>query len=89
MSNIVEVDFGVDKPNPDQLYDDLMPIIDQMVEVACKDVGEEVGCLLVQSIAQSLHKIGEMLEEQIEITDEVELTLESGQTVSLEVEEKE
>ena len=89
MSNIVEVDFGVDKPNPDQLYDDLMPIIDQMVEVACKDVGEEVGCLLVQSIAQSLHKIGEMLEEQIEITDEVELTLESGQTVSLELEEKE
>ena len=88
MSNIVEVDFGVDKPNPDQLYDDLMPIIDQMVEVACKDVGEEVGCLLVQSIAQSLHKIGEMLEEQIEITDEVELTLESGQTVSLELEEK-
>ena len=64
-------------------------IIDQMVEVACKDVGEEVGCLLVQSIAQSLHKIGEMLEEQIEITDEVELTLESGQTVSLELEEKE
>ena len=89
MSNIVEVDFGADKPTPDQLYDDLMPIIDQMVEVACKDVGEEVGCLLVQSIAQSLHKIGEMLEEQIEITDEVELTLESGQTVSLELEEKE
>ena len=89
MSNIVEVDFGADKPNPDQLYDDLMPIIDQMVEVACKDVGEEVGCLLVQSIAQSLHKIGEMLEEQIEITDEVELTLESGQAVSLELEEKE
>ena len=89
MSNIVEVDFGVDKPNPDQLYDDLMPIIDQMVEVACKDVGEEVGCLLVQSIAQSLHKIGEMLEEQIEITDGVELTLENGQTVSVELEEKE
>ena len=43
----------------------------------------------VESIKKGLAKKPEMLEEQIEITDEGELTLESGQTVSLELEEKE
>ena len=82
MSKIVQVEFGAKQlPDPDKLYTDLAPIIEEMVEIACNNLGEELGCLLVQSISTSLYRLGDMLDEQIVIENQVEIKMESGDTV--------
>ena len=88
MSNVIPVAFGKEPENPDKLYNELEPIINELVETACRNLGEEEGCLLVRSISIALNKLSSMLDDQVEIVDEIQLTLEDGTQAQLDNEQE-
>jgi len=84
MSKIIKADFGGNPvPNIDKLYNDLVPLLEEMTDIACESLGEEQGCLFIQTLSDSIHKIADKLAAQVEITQHIELFMENGDTVSI------
>ena len=84
MNNVIKADFGGNpEPDIDKLYDDLDPILDDLTEVACNSLGEEEGCLLVQALSEAIHRVAEKLASKVEVTQNIELSMENGDTISI------
>ena len=82
MNNVIKADFGGNpEPDIDKLYDDLDPILDDLTEVACDSLGEEEGCLFVQALSEAIHRVADKLASKVEVTQNVELSMENGDTV--------
>ena len=89
MSNIIQADFGRGiLPNEDRFIEELQPLLDDMTDVACDNLGEELGFLLIQSLCVSLGKIAENLSEQLENKKNYILTMENGDIIDLDLEKK-
>lgn len=90
MSKVIKGDFGGNPvPNIDKLYDDLVPLLEEMTDIACESLGEEQGCLFIQTLSDSIHKIADKLAAQVEITQHIELCMENGDIVDLTLETNE
>ena len=82
MNNVIKADFGGNpEPDIDKLYDDLDPILDDLAEVACESLGEEEGCLFVQALSEAIHRVADKLASKVEVTQNIELSMENGDTV--------
>ena len=90
MSNIIEVQFGKGiLPNEDEYVEELQPLLEDLVDVSCNNYGEELGCLMIESLCLSLDKIREKLSEQIENNKKYILTMENGDIIDLTLETNE
>jgi len=90
MSKVIKGDFGGNPvPNIDKLYDDLVPLLEDMTDIACESLGEEQGCLFIQTLSDSIHKIADKLAAQVEITQHIELRTENGDIIDLTLETNE
>ena len=82
MNNVIKADFGGNpEPDIDKLYDDLAPILDDLTEVDCDSLGEEEGCLFVQALSEAIHRVADKLASKVEVTQNIELSMENGDTV--------
>ena len=82
MSNVIEVQFGRGiLPNEDKFVEELQPLLEDMVDAACSNYGEELGTLMVESLCLSLDKIRQKLVEQIEKEKKYILTMENGDII--------
>ena len=82
MNNVIQGNFGGNSDlNLDKLYDDLDPILDDLAEVACESLGEEEGCLFVQALSEAIHRVADKLASKVEVTQNIELSMESGDTI--------
>ena len=82
MNNVIQGDFGGNPTlNLDKLYDDLDPILNELTEVACDSLGEEEGCLFVQALSEAIHRVANKLASKVEVTQNIELSMESGDTI--------
>ena len=87
MSNVIEVQFGRGiLPDEDKFVDELQPLLEDMVDASCSNYGEELGCLMVESLCLSLDKIRQKLIEQIEKEKKYILTMENGDIIDLTLE---
>ena len=83
-NKIIQANFGGNPElNVDKLYNDLDPILDELADVACRSLGEEGGCLFIQALSDSIHKVGDKLASKVEITQNIELSMENGDTVMI------
>tara|TARA_B100000809_G_scaffold240576_1_gene263017 strand:- start:257 stop:529 length:273 start_codon:yes stop_codon:yes gene_type:complete len=90
MSNVIEVQFGKGiLPDEDEYVNELQPLLEDMVEVSCDNYGEELGCLMIESLCLSLEKIRQKLSEQIENKKKYILTMENGDIIDLTLETNE
>ena len=90
MSNVIEVQFGKGiLPDVDTYVEELQPLLEDMVEVSCDYFGEELGCLMIESLCLSLEKIRQKLSEQIENKKKYILTMENGDIIDLTLETNE
>ena len=90
MSNVIEVQFGKGiLPDEDEYVSELQPLLEDMVEVSCDNYGEELGCLMIESLCLSLEKIRQKLSEQIENKKKYILTMENGDIIDLTLETNE
>ena len=90
MSNVIEVQFGKGiLPDEDTYVEELQPLLEDMVEVSCDNYGEELGCLMIESLCLSLDKIRQKLSEQIENKKKYILTMENGDIIDLTLETNE
>ena len=90
MSNVIEVQFGKGiLPDEDTYVEELQPLLEDMVEVSCDNYGEELGCLMIESLCLSLEKIRQKLSEQIENKKKYILTMENGDIIDLTLETNE
>ena len=84
MNNVIKADFGGNSDlDVDKLYDDLDPILDDLAEVACESLGEEEGCLFVQALSEAIHRVADKLASKVEVTQNIELSMENGDTISI------
>ena len=82
MNNVIKADFGGNpEPDIDKLYDDLDPILDDLADTACASLGEEEGCLFVQALSEAIHRVADKLASKVEVTQNIELSMENGDTV--------
>ena len=82
MNNVIKADFGGNpEPDIDKLYDDLDPILNDLTDTACASLGEEEGCLFVQALSEAIHKVADKLASKVEVTQNIELSMENGDTV--------
>ena len=82
MNNVIQGNFGGNPDlNVDKLYNDLDPILDDLVEVACDSLGEEEGCLFVEALSEAIHRVADKLASKVEVTQNIELSMENGDTV--------
>ena len=89
MSNVIQVNFGKGiLPDEDEYVEELQPILEDMVEASCKNYGEELGCIIIESLCLSLDKIREKLSEQIESKKKYILTMENGDIIDLNLEKE-
>jgi len=89
MSNVIQVNFGKGiLPDEDEYVEELQPILEDMVEASCKNYGEELGCMIIESLCLSLDKIREKLSEQIESKKKYILTMENGDIIDLNLEKE-
>ena len=87
MSNVIEVQFGRGiLPDEDKFVGELQPLLEDMVDAACNNYGEELGCMMIESLCLSLDKIREKLSEQIENNKKYILTMENGDIIDLTLE---
>ena len=90
MNNVIEVEFGKGiLPNEDDFVEELQPLLEDMVDASCNNYGEELGCLMVESLCLSLDKIRQKLSEQIENKKKYILTMENGDIIDLTLETNE
>ena len=90
MSNVIEVQFGRGiLPDEDKFVEELQPLLEEMVDASCSNYGEELGCLMVESLCLSLDKIRQKLIEQIEKEKKYILTMENGDIIDLNLETNE
>ena len=90
MSNVIEVQFGKGLlPNEDEFVEEIQPLIEEMVESSCNSYGDELGCLMIESLCLSLDKIREKLLEQIENKKKYILTMENGDIIDVTLENNE
>mgnify|MGYP003136719324 CR=1 FL=1 len=81
-NNVIKADFGGNPElNIDKLYNDLDPILNELTDVACNSLGEEEGCLYIQALSESIHKVADKLASKVEVTQNVELSMENGDTI--------
>ena len=87
MSNVIEVQFGKGiLPNEDDFVEELQPLLEDMVDAACNNYGEELGGMMIESLCLSLDKIREKLSEQLENNKKYILTMENGDIIDLTLE---
>ena len=87
MSNVIQVKFGRGiLPNEDDFVEELQPLLEDMVDASCSNYGEELGCLMIESLCLSLDKIRQKLIEQIENEKKYILTMENGDIIDLTLE---
>ena len=90
MSNVIEVQFGRGiLPDEDEYVEELQPLLEGMVDASCNNYGEELGCLMIESLCLSLDKIRQKLSEQIENKKKYILTMENGDIIDLTLETNE
>jgi len=90
MSNVIEVKFGKGiLPNEDDFVKELEPLLEDMVTSSCNNYGEELGCMMIESLCLSLDKIREKLSEQIENKKKYILTMENGDIIDIILENDE
>ena len=90
MSNIIQVQFGKGiLPNEDEFVEELQPLLEDMVDASCSNYGEELGCMMIESLCLSLDKIRQKLSEQIENKKKYILTMENGDIIDLTLETNE
>ena len=90
MSNVIEVQFGKGIiPNEEGFVEELQPLLEDMVDAACNNYGEELGCIMIESLYLSLDKIRQKLSEQIENNKKYILTMENGDIIDLTLETNE
>jgi len=90
MSNIIEVQFGRGiLPDEDKYVEELQPLLEDMVDASCNNYGEELGCLMVESLCLSLDKIRQKLSEQIENKKKYILSMENGDIIDVTLETNE
>jgi len=83
-NNVIKADFGGNPElNVDKLYNDLDPILNELTDVACNSLGEEVGCLYVQALSDSIHKVADKLASKVEVSQDIELSMENGDTITI------
>ena len=81
-NNVIKVDFGGNPElNIDKIYNDLDPILNELTDVACNSLGEEEGCLYIQALSESIHKVADKLASKVEVTQNIELSMENGDTI--------
>ena len=81
-NNVIKADFGGNpEPDVDKLYNDLDPILNELTDVACRSLGEEEGCLFIQALSDSIHRVADKLASKVEITRNIELSMDNGDTV--------
>ena len=87
MSNVIQVKFGRGiLPNEDDFVEELQPLLEDMVDASCSNYGEELGCLMIESLCLSLDKIRQKLIEQIENEKKYILTMENGDIIDFTLE---
>ena len=87
MSNVIEVQFGRGiLPDEAKFVEELQPLLEDMVDAACNNYGEELGCIMIESLCLSLDKIRQKLSEQIENKKKYILTMENGDIIDLTLE---
>ena len=87
MSNVIEVQFGKGVlPDEDEFVNELQPLLEDMVNSSCNNYGEELGCLVIESLCLSLDKIREKLSQQIENKKKYILTMENGDIIEIALE---
>ena len=87
MSNVIEVQFGKGVlPDEDEFVNELQPLLEDMVNSSCNNYGEELGCLMIESLCLSLDKIREKLSQQIENKKKYILTMENGDIIEIALE---
>ena len=90
MSNVIEVEFGKGiLPNEDAFVEELQPLLEDMVDSSCNNYGEELGCMMIESLCLSLDKIRQKLSEQIENKKKYILTMENGDIIDVTLETNE
>ena len=90
MSNVIEVQFGRGiLPDEDKFVDELQPLLEDMVDAACSNYGEELGTLMIESLCLSLDKIRQKLIKQIEREKKYILTMENGDIIDVTLETNE
>ena len=90
MSNVIEVQFGRGiLPDEAKFVEELQPLLEDMVDAACNNYGEELGCIMIESLCLSLDKIRQKLSEQIENKKKYILTMENGDIIDLTLETNE
>ena len=83
MSKVIHADFGSALPNTDRFIDEIQPLLEELVDVACGNLGEELGCLMIQSICTSMSMIVANLSDCIEDKEKYILNMENGDIIDI------
>jgi hypothetical protein len=89
-NNVIKADFGGNPElNIDKLYNDLDPILNELTDVACNSLGEEEGCLYIQALSESIHKVADKLASKVEVKQNIVLSMDNGDIIDLSLETNE
>jgi len=88
MSKVIHADFGSALPNTDRFIEELQPILEDLVDVACNTLGEELGCLMIQSICTSMSMMVANLSECIDDKEKYVLNMDNGDIIDITLENK-
>ena len=83
MSKVIHADFGSALPNTDRFIDEIQPLLEELVDVACGNLGEELGCLMIQSICTSMSMMVANLSDCIEDKEKYILNMENGDIIDI------
>ena len=83
MSKVIHADFGSALPNTDRFIDEIQPLLEELVDVACGNLGEELGCLMIQSICTSMSMMVANVSDCIEDKEKYIINMENGDIIDI------
>ena len=89
MGKIIKAEFGSGRlPDEENFIEEVHPILEDLIEVAHRNLGDHLGGLMIHTLCLSMSKMVDMLSQHIDSEEKYILTMDNGDIIDINLEPK-
>tara|TARA_R100001443_G_scaffold117268_1_gene140999 strand:- start:8062 stop:8334 length:273 start_codon:yes stop_codon:yes gene_type:complete len=87
MVKVIQANFGKNTlPDEENFIGEVQPILEELIEVAHRNLGDHLGGLMIHTLCLSMTKMVETLSQHIDQEEKYILTMDNGDIIDITLE---
>ena len=87
MAKVIQANFGKNTlPDEENFIGEVQPILEELIEVAHRNLGAHLGGLMIHTLCLSMTKMVETLSQHIDQEEKYILTMDNGDIIDITLE---